>query len=189
MTHAPTHMDRPAGLYSASERRQWAALQAVPVYREQLYNAIEFGSCGSVDSCPVDHMGGQTGGFDVGRLAEQLPGAAWYETITSPTTWVITIIGLMSTINFVGLLWHYCKARRNTGCEEMKTTVTVNNTTTRPSNAMSIQAVVSEPALPANVSRCGVAEVSEMMTFPMEVSAPATPTNKVMLATKPVYYY
>merc|ERR1712055_362860 len=35
--HAPTHMDRPAGLYSA---------------REQLYNAIEFGSCGSIDSCP-----------------------------------------------------------------------------------------------------------------------------------------
>ena len=182
-------MDRPAGLYSASEQRQWAALQAVPIYREQLYNAIEFGSCGSVDSCPVEHMGGQTGGFDVGRLAEQLPGAAWYEAITSPTTWVITIIGLMSTINFVGLLWYYCNAQRNTGCEEAKTMVTVNNTTARPSSEPTIQAVVTEPVLPANVSRCGVAEVSKMTTFPLEVSAPTAPTNTVMLVTKPVYYY
>ena len=134
-------------------------------------------------------MGGQTGGFDVGRLAEQLPGAAWYETITSPTTWVITIIGLMSTINFVGLLWHYCTARRNTGREEGKTTVTVNNTTTRMSGEPTVQARVAEPALPTNVSRCGVAEVSELTTFPMEVSAPTVPTNTVMLATKPMYYY
>ena len=38
--------------------------------------------------------------------------AELYDTITSPTTWVITIIGLMSTIKFVGLSWYYCKARR-----------------------------------------------------------------------------
>ena len=134
-------------------------------------------------------MGGQIGGFDIGRLAEQLPSAAWYETITSPTTWVITIIGLMSTINFVGLSWYYCKARRNTGREEMKTTVTVNNTTTRESSEPTIQARVAESALQANVRRCGVAEVSEMTTFPMEVNVPTAPTSTVMLASKPVHYY
>ena len=186
--HAPTHMDRPAGLYSASEQQQWAALQAVPVYREQLYNAIEFGSCGSIDSCPVDHMGGQTGGFDVGRLAEQLPGAAWYETITSPTTWVIAVIGLMTTVNFVGLTWQHCKARRSAGREGGKTTVTVNNTTTRMCDEPTGQTVVAAPALTTNVNRCGVAEVSEMTSFTTEGSASAPP-NTVMLASKPVYYY
>ena len=43
--HSPTHMDRPSGLYSDSERSQWATLQAVPVYQEMILNRIELGSC------------------------------------------------------------------------------------------------------------------------------------------------
>ena len=133
-------------------------------------------------------MGGHTGGFDVGRLAEQLPGAAWYETITSPTTWVITSIGLMTAVNFVGLIWQHCKARRRAGQEGGKTTVTVNNTTTRMCDEPSGPTVVTAPALTTDVNRCGVAEVSEVTSFTTAGSASAPP-NTVMLASKPVYYY
>ena len=42
--HTPTHMDRPSGLYTESERADWATLQAVPVYRRMIQNHIEIGS-------------------------------------------------------------------------------------------------------------------------------------------------
>ena len=187
VTHAPTHMDRPAGLYSASERRQWAALQAVPIYREQLYNAIELGSCGSLDSCPAAHMGGHSGGFDVGRLAEQVPGYAWYQAIMSPTNWVIAIIGLMSTINFIGVMWYYCTTRRAADRGETKTTVTVNQAAVRVNNMLEGATRPAEPVIATGENRCGIAEVSELTTFPMATMAPSAPTGTVILSTKPVY--
>ena len=51
--HLPTHMDRPSGLYTESERAEWATLQAVPIYREMIQNHIEIGSCQAVSQCPT----------------------------------------------------------------------------------------------------------------------------------------
>ena len=61
-----------------------------------------------------------------------MPGYAWYQALASPTNWVIATIGLISVANFGGLLWYYCNGRIAAGREEMKTTVTVNNTTHQP---------------------------------------------------------
>ena len=102
---------------------------------------------------------------------------------------MIATIGLISVANFGGLLWYYCNGRTAAGREEMKTTVTVNNTTHQPTNKQDEQLLVAELAPPTTTNRCGIAEVSELTEFPVRVTRPAMPTNTVMLTTKPAYHY
>ena len=66
-------------------------------------------------------------------------------------------------------------------------TVTVNNAAVRPAGEPALQTVIAEPAPTNSASRCGIAEVSELTTFPMGVNVPTAPTSTMMLATKPVY--
>ena len=86
--HSPTHMDRPSGLYSDSERSQWATLQAVPVYQEMILNRIELGSCQAVSQCPSAMMKGDGSGFNLGLLEKEVPGYAWYKALTNPGNWI-----------------------------------------------------------------------------------------------------
>ena len=140
-----------------------------------------------MDSCPAAHIGGHNGGFDVGRLAEQIPGYAWYQAIMSPTNWAIAIIRLMSTVNFIGLLWYYCTTRRTAGRGETKTAVTVNHAAVRVNDAPEGATRRAEPVIAAGESRCGIADVSELTTFPIGARAPPAPAGAMIWATKPVY--
>ena len=86
--HQQTHMDQPSGLYSDSERRQWATLQAVPVYQEMIWNQIELGSCQAVSQCLSALLGRDESGFNLGLLEKEVPGYTWYEALTTPSNWV-----------------------------------------------------------------------------------------------------
>ena len=99
--HTLTHMDRPSGLYSDSERTQWATLQAVPVYQEMIQNQIELGSCQAVSQCPSALTNGGGSGFNLGFLEKKIPGYAWYEALSNPGNWVSVgalILALLSLV-------------------------------------------------------------------------------------------
>ena len=80
-------MDRPSGLYSNSEWTQWATLQAVPVYQEMIQNRIELGLCQAVSQCQAVMSERTDAGFNLGLLEKEVPGYAWYETLTNPSNW------------------------------------------------------------------------------------------------------
>ena len=96
----PGHLDKLTGLYTQDEKKQWAAIRAVPVYRKQLYGMIEQGSCGTVESCPAEHAQAR-GGFDLGSLATQLPGYAVYEALTNPNYWATALSWLAAVVVMV----------------------------------------------------------------------------------------
>ena len=126
----PGHMDRPAGLYTDLEKEQWATLQAAPVYKEQLYNSLEVGSCGTMESCPLRNEEHQGGGFDLGRIAAEIPGYAWYERLTSPLNWWIAVTSCMILILAVTTAYLLRAHRARQGTTTAGTNVTVNTTTT-----------------------------------------------------------
>ena len=94
-------MDHPLGLYSESEKQEWRQLQAMPAYKEALINEVERGTCASMQSCPYAKggMAAAAGGFDLGSLTPELPGASLINQLLNPWNWLNMASMLMSTVN------------------------------------------------------------------------------------------
>ena len=67
--------------------------------------------------------------------------------------------------------------------------VTVNNTTMRLAIEQAERLLVTELTPTTAGSRCGIAEVNELMEFPVRVTMPTAPSSTVMLATKSTFRY
>ena len=151
-------MDRPSGLYTESERAEWATLQAVPVYRRMIQNHIEIGSCQAVSQCPTALAGRADAGFNLGLLTQEVPGYSWIATLTDPTNWAIACSMMLAAGSVLLHLAQYCKQWRKGGTGAGTAVgVTINNTQEPVNGSRAV--TVSQPIDAA--PRFGVAEVCE----------------------------
>ena len=157
--HPPTHMDRPSGLYTESERAEWATLQAVPVYQEMIRNNIEIGSCPAVSQCPTALADSTAAGFNLGLLHQEIPGYSWFAALTNPSNWITASSLLLASISIVLHLIQRCRQGVQAGKTESSTAVgvTINNT---PDPVIQEDRVVTAGPMIA-APRYGIANVTE----------------------------
>ena len=152
-------MDRPSGLYTESERAEWATLQAVLVYQAMIRNNIEIGSCQAVSQCPTALAGRADAGFNLGLLHQEIPGYSWFEALTSPTNWAIAGSLLLAALSVALHVIQHCRQGAQAGAAETRTAVGVTITNTQDPTPKGDHVPASSPmiALP----RYGVADVTE----------------------------
>ena len=152
-------MDQPSGLYTESERAEWATLQAVPVYQEMIRNNIEIGSCQAVSQCPTALAGSADAGFNLGLLHREIPGYSWFEALTSPSNWITASSLLLAIISIVLHIIQRCKQGAHAGTTETRTAVGVTINNTQDPVPQGDRVVTTSPMIAP--PRYGVAEVTE----------------------------
>ena len=123
----PTHIDQPSGLYSDSERSQWATLQVVPVYQEMIRNQIELGLCQAFSQCPAV-LRWDGSGFNLGLMEKEVPGYAWYEALTNPSNWVSAGGLILTLISLLVQGVQHLRAKGHRGAAENQTAIGVTIT-------------------------------------------------------------
>ena len=78
-----------------------AAATSHAAYKEALINEVERGTCSSMQACPYAEggMAAAAGGFDLGSLTPELPGANLINQLLNPWNWVNMASMLMSMVN------------------------------------------------------------------------------------------
>ena len=75
----------PDGLYTQAEVKEWEAVQAMPVYFQQLTGSIRLKSCSAALGCPQP---APTGKYNWQKLEEELPLSSMMVSMQTAWTWV-----------------------------------------------------------------------------------------------------
>ena len=79
----------------------------MPAYKEALINKVERGTCSSMRACfyAEGRMAAATGGFVLGSLVLELPGAGVINQLINPWNWVNLASMIISLVNL--FLYHH----------------------------------------------------------------------------------